>query len=80
METENASDEVLELAPTQLERYYQNRVEKFEEERVDVEERLSRISETHEAIHKVWNNFIITVPNNLGIMMYVVTGAMGPTH
>ena len=49
METANVSDEVLEMAPTQLERYYQNRVEKFEEERVDVEERLSRISETHEA-------------------------------
>ena len=53
MEKENIQDEGFGLTPTGLERYYQTRVENFEKERVDVEERLSRISETHEAIHKV---------------------------
>ena len=53
MEGKHDSEEVFEIAPTDLERYYQNRVKSFEKERIDVDERLSRITETQDAVHKV---------------------------
>ena len=53
MEGKHDSTEVFETNPTDLERYYQNRVESFEKDRIDVDERLARISETQDAVHKV---------------------------